>query len=467
MSKKHADLSPSSADRWSSCTASVGEGALNQEPDEGSEAARLGTCGHQILEDLLRNPSIDPQSYLDRVFTFWRHDELDSSGDGWYDEVLFDDPCPGAQILHTVLVTQELIDAVVTARNFVEERALLIGGTITAEQRVPIDHITAEDDAKGTSDVMIDAIESSDLFEVHDLKLGRRPVNAYKTIVPAHEDIITGEMVAEVVRPSLQMSMYASGALRLLREKKRQPKHVRLVIIQPFLNHVSEWFGTVEELEAACGWLSIKAEETRTNPVFSPSADNCLFCRASGNCEAQTRKVMEIAVEGFDEVENARAKPLNDVTLGDSFALIPLVTVWATAVSNKVRENLHNGVPVVRSDGLSYKLVEGKMGAREWADAALAEAELKRMRLKDTVIYKRKLLSPTDAEKLAKVKKPKKGEAPQAPVLGKTQWNKLQSFITQERTQPAVALQTDPRPALTSRDDGFDEVYPADNSDLF
>lgn len=451
MTKKHAVLSPSSAHRWSSCTASVGAAAANLEPDEGSDAARLGTCGHQILEDLLTDPTRDPQSFLGREF--W----IEARNEHWREDWPFVDVSPE----HVIVVDQALIDAVVTARNFVVEQATMMGGTIVPEQRVPIGHITGEDDAHGTSDVVIVTDET---VAILDLKLGRRRVDAYEVLTPAHEDIITGETVPEVVRPNLQLAMYALGVLKA---SGRSPKRVRLGIVQPFLSHVSEWAGTVEELMRVGAWLSEKADETRTNPVFAPSADNCLYCRASGNCAAQTAAVAAAALEGFDDVETARPRSPADLTLGDSYALVPLVQVWARAVEDRVREHLTGGLPVVRSDGISYKLVEGKMGARSWTDEEEAEEALKRMRLKAEQMYTRKVISPTQAEKLAKVKKAKKGEEPPPPVIGKTQWNRLQALITQERGQPAIALSTDPRPALAPATEGFEDVPPADNSDLF
>lgn len=466
MSKLHAVLSPSSAHRWSSCTASVGASALNTEPDEGSDAARLGTCGHQILEDLLRDETLDPQSFLGREFIFWSHPESESFGDGWYSQ-LFDgngepfDPC--LEVLHTVTVDQALIDAVVTARNFVLEQAELNGATIIPEMRVPIGHITGEDGAKGTSDVTF--IAGDTVWQL-DLKLGRRRVDAYEIVTPAGEDLITGAPIDEVVRPNLQLALYALGTIEELRGQ-HEFKFVRLVILQPFLNHVSEWSGTVEELMQVGAWLSEKAEETRTHPVFKPDADNCLYCRASGRCEAQTALVMTTALEGFDDVETATVRKPSDLTLGDHYALIPLINVWAKAVTERVGEALRAGEPVVRSDGLFYKLVEGKMGARTWTSEEEAEEALRRMRLKSEQMYNRSVISPTQAEKLAKAKKPKKGEEATPPVLGPTQWNRLQSLITQERGQPSVALSTDPRPAIAPATDGFEDVPPADNSDLF
>lgn len=448
---QHAILSPSSAARWATCTASVGASAGIVVPDEGSEASRLGTCGHQILEDMLNDRGVDPQVFLDREFWF------KGNRSGWPEDLDIVEP------EHRVLVDQELIDAVVTAYGYVVEQAELLGGRIVAEQRVPIGHITGEQGAMGTSDVVL---EAGDTLVVMDLKLGRRRVDAYDVLQPADTDLITGEMITEVRRPNLQLSMYALGVLAT-KDSDHGFKNVRLLILQPFLNHVSEWSGSVDELKEVAEFLREAAHATRENPQFVPSKKACQWCRASGNCDAQTRMVLKAAVEGFEDVQTARPVTPQSVGLGDSYALLPLVQAWMKAVEERVREELRAGNPVLRADGQGYKLVEGRMAPRQWRDEAEAEETLRRMRLKDAQIFKRKLISPTDAEKLAKVKKPKKGEVAEKPALGTRQWNNLLPLISQERGQPVVALLSDPRPAVAQASEGFEDQPPADNSDLF
>ena len=409
----------------------------------------MGTCGHQMLEDLLNNPALDLQTYLGREFFFA------GNGGGWADEVKISDPD------HIVEVTQELIDAVLTAHRFVVEQAALIGGEVRAEMRVPIDHITGEEDAKGTSDVIITA---GDLVWVCDLKLGRKRVTAYDVITPAGTDIITGEPTPEVVRPNLQMSMYALGTMKAYAPRKFT--QVRLTILQPFLNSVSEWSGTVEEVEEVGRWLSDKAAETRSNPTFVPSAENCHFCRASGNCQAQTEFVLKTTLDGFEDAEPVVREP-KSVDLGQAYAVVPLVKKWCEAVEARVRQALEDGEPVVRADGIGYKLVAGRKGDRKWVDEGEVEAYLKTMRIGEDNIYRRRLISPSDAEKLAKAPKVKKGEEAKPPLIGATRWKRLQELITQSEGAPAIAIETDPRPALPSKTAGFDDVPPADNSDLF
>lgn len=448
----HARLSPSSASRWAVCTASAA--AQDGVPNEGSDASRYGTAGHQMLEDALlaynAGTPLDLQTYLGRRMAF------PARGARWVESFadLDDSKTPA------VLVDQPLIDAAQSVVDHVIDLHTLVGGELYPEQRLPIDHITGEEGACGTSDVVL---RYGDVLHISDAKFGRGRVEAFDVMVPAHEDIVTGAYVPEVVRPNLQLALYALGALR--EHGREGVKHIKLTILQPFLHHVGEWSGTVEELEEVGRFLSHQAEETRTNPQFVPSVDACHFCRASGNCKAQTEMVASIALEGFGDEAQVRQVP--EMELGQAYALLQLVYDWAKAIEQRTFDALQAGKPVVRADGVAYKLVEGRKGDRAWADPVEAEAALKKMRLKDDQMYTRKLVSPAAAEKLAKAPKARKGEEPVAPVLGPTQWKRLQTLITQGDGKPAVALQTDPRPALPSMLSGFEDVPPADNSDLF
>lgn len=452
----HAKLSPSSADRWTSCTASIN--AQEGIPNTNSDASRNGTCCHQIQEECLISGA-DPQTYLGRVMEFW-HDQ-DESGEAWTPLVI------RTNITGTVKVTQEMVDAVVSAVNFVNQRVLLTGGILEVEQRMPIGHFTGEDGATGMSDVTL-LIPQTKTLCIADSKFGRAKVLAYEITTPAHQDIITNAEVPERVRANLQMACYALGAL-----EKYQLfyafEHVTMTIIQPMINHVSEYSCTVAELLEVQEFLRTKANETRTNPVFVPNADNCHFCRASGNCKTQTEAVFSAAVAGFGDIDTAAPAPIRENALGSLYAAIPMIADWCKAVEARVYSNLQQGIPVVRNDGLAYKLVEGKKSARAWADAEDAEAKLISMRIPRDAIYEKVFISPTTAEKLAKVKAPKKGQPPPpAPVIGPTQWVRIQALIAQGQGKPAVALQTDPRPAIAQAATGFEDVPDAvANSDLF
>ena len=460
MGAYHAKLSPSSADRWTSCTASVG--AQEGLPNEGSEAARLGTVCHQICEDVL-TLGADPQNYLGLPMLFWYRDEDAAYGETWSIDPAWDDfPLTSATVQHRVVVTQEMVDAVVSATEYVKGQHALFGGQLYAEQQVPIGHFTGEPDARGTTDVVM---LSGTGIHVMDFKFGRHKVHAYEVVTPAHPDIITGETVPEVRRPNLQMACYALGALE--KYKGQEFTYVTLTIAQPFIGHVSECTFSIEELLAVRDFLVAKAEETRTRPQFVPSSANCHFCRASGNCAAQTKAVVDAALDGFDDVSTASVKKPSDETLGTLYAVIPLVQNWCKAVEARVRDSLQQGRPVLRNDGLSYKLVEGRSSARQWKDPAAVETAFKQLGLADELVYAKALISPATAEKLAKAPRVKKGETPVTPAISPAQWVELQGLITQGQCQPAIALETDPRPSIADATDGFEDVPPADNSDLF
>jgi hypothetical protein len=145
MGSYHARLSPSGAYRWTECTASPG--ASDGLPNDGSEAARVGTCCHQIQEECLLNPDRDLMSYLGRVMDFY--------ADG--PEVWRDDPTPRCdnQLQHSVEVTEEMLDAVASALAFITEQVELLGGHLLVEQRVPIGQFTGEEGATGSADVII------------------------------------------------------------------------------------------------------------------------------------------------------------------------------------------------------------------------------------------------------------------------------------------------------------------------
>ena len=177
MGSYHAKLSPSSAHRWSSCTASPS--ASEGLPNEGSEVARYGTCGHQIHAECLEF-GYEPQEYLGRVMNFYA-----AGGEDWSDVAT-----PGMVVQHTVTVDQALIDAVATCLKYVTEVHALVGGEMHVEQRVPIGQFTGEYDedgtpAGGTSDV---TIISKPVMRVCDVKLGRKKVDDGALLLIAKND---------------------------------------------------------------------------------------------------------------------------------------------------------------------------------------------------------------------------------------------------------------------------------------
>lgn len=477
LSGYHARKPPSSAPRWGGregCTASIN--AQDGYPRSGNGASRTGTCGHQMCAEMLLHPDTDPQSYLGMEMVFWVHPESDCSGEDWRGRFsIMADPC--VEIIATHTVDQELIDLCMVHVEYVRERVALTGATMYVENSVPIDHITGEVGATGSCDVALVYVKETAGFnikyggyraekrviEIIDLKLGRMPVLAYDVVTPVHTDIITGAVVPEVVEPYEQLAMYASGMIRKLGIGFED---VILTISQPPLKSVSQWSGTVAQLQDTIDRLSHRAIECDLNPTFRPSASNCHFCRASGNCAAQTEVVIGQALVGFDDVGPVAPAPVHERRLGDLFAALPMVQDWCSAVMDRTRAALTAGEAVVRSDGLSYKLVKGKAGARKWVDEGKVVQAIAENGIPVWPMYESKLVSPTTAEKFAAPKKAKEGERPLSPAIAPDHWTKLQELIIQVEGQPTIVLETDPRPPL-SMTAGFDDVPDQPNSDLF
>ena len=448
----HAKLSPSSAKRWTDCTASIA--AQEGLSDNGSEAARLGTCAHQLSAECLAENS-DPQDYLGDKMVFWKKQD-GKTGEDW--AALTFEPA-----VAEVIVTQEMIDACATYINFVREQVELSGATLYVEQRVPIGHITGEyDDGKpagGTSDVVMTAGRT---LTTVDAKFGRQKVMAYDVIAPAGTDIISGEATPEVVQINLQLAFYLLGSLE---KYPGDYETVKAIIVQPFLNHVSEYSCTVAELLKVGQWLKERAEVTRTAPVFAPSQDNCHFCKARMTCKARESIVLSTTLVGFDDIDLAQPAPVRVNQLGSLYEKVGMIQGWCKDVLVRVFDELSAGNPVMRNDGLQYKLVVGKKGNRAFDDEAEAEKLLKSFRLKFDDMYTSTLISPAAAEKLAKVKK----GAKEPPAISAKQWLKLSEQITQSEGSPTVALETDPRPAIARAALGFDDVTEdaVDCADLF
>lgn len=447
----HARLSPSSSARWTTCTASPS--ACDGVARSGGNAdSRFGTTGHQILEEVLTDPSRDLMSYLGRKMVFWVHPESESSGEDWEDQIGVS-PDPNLEFVDEVEVTEDMLDGVAKALDYIQQQHALLGGDLMAEQSVPIGQFTGEPGATGSADVIL---LTPPVVRIKDLKMGRHRVYASEVTRPEGTCPITGEHQPEIRQPNLQLVCYALGALWLY-DLFGEFTHVTLTILQPMIGHTDEYTLTIDELREWEQFLRQKAEETRTNPVFRPSADACHYCPRSGNCEAQTAAVFAAATDGFDDAGVPQVASVRDVGLGSRYALLPMIRSWCDATEERVRAKLLAGEPVVRDDGLSYKLIEGRATRRTWTDEDGALLTLHDA-AGDRAYQPRKVISPTMAEALSKSKRVKKGDPKIPPVITAEQWSALQPLITQGQAKPTIVLETDPNPPIAKSADGFDEV---------
>ena len=369
----HALLSPSSAARWMCCPGSV---ALTKDlPDTSSDFADEGTVAYEVAARCLQG-GVDAASHIG-----W---EITVNGKSWK-------------------VDAEMARFVQTYVDYVRGVVSATGGELLVEQRLPIGFLTGEDDAHGTSDVVI--LAPGELIVV-DLKYGR------------------GVAVDAEENPQLQIyALAAMDEFSLVHDFSQ----VRMVIHQPRLGAVSEWVQTVADLDDFAMEVREAAAITRApNALLNPTEKGCKFCKAKATCPALREEVEEL-------LTGVRAGPDTAAEmLSTALAKADLVEGWLKAVRAEVEARLLAGQPIP-----GFKLVQGKKGARDWSDKAQAEQLLKTFRLKVEEMYDLKLISPTSAEKLAK-----------AEVIGPRQWSKAQALITQAEGRPSVAPESDKRPAL-------------------
>lgn len=354
-------------------------------PDESSVYANEGTMAHELAAGHLSEG--------------WRLE--DCIGESWR----FEDGTG-------TVVSKDTVDHVLAYCARVREDAE--GGVLCVEQRLSIEHITGEPEAKGTSDVVI--IKPGELIVI-DLKFGM------------------GEQV--YAEDNEQLYMYAASAMHAF-EMIYDFDKVTVVIDQPRLNHRDSHTVTVDALRDFVEKVMVAVQrvddEVRREPgglreYLVPGDKQCRFCRAKSTCPAMRATVHElVASPGAAPGDFSDVIPV-DETVGDNYlsmamSSVDLVEHWCKAVRAEVERRLIAGKKV---DG--FKLVKGKRGPRQWSDEAAAEARMKAMRLKVSEMYKMTVISPTQADKL----------------LG-PKYQKVVDLVTQSDGKLSVAPVTDPRP---------------------
>lgn len=481
----HAALGPSSAHRWRKCTASAF--ASRGKPNDGNDASRMGTACHGVVAECLLH-NLQPAEFLNRKFLFC----ADVFGKRFED---FAERINIAQfglvVQHTLLIDDDMVRYCESYVDFIREQHRLLGGELLVEQRVPIGHITGEGywvdangdevdqgtpgavwkSAGGTSDVILLA---PPLIAVFDAKFGRNRVNAYEIVKPALPNPITNEMEEPVYAPNDQLALYAGGALHE-HELFADFDTVKMIIVQPPLDHVSEFTMPVAGLRTHLDQVKVDAEATRTNRKFV-AGDHCTYCPARISCTARDEAVAKIALDGFvdmgaaEQIAQARPRQYQGNAIGALLEMLPMVRSWCDDITTRAYNTLNTGGDVFGADGTGYKLVQGRQGRRMWKDTDEAEAVLKKMRLRHEEMYDYSIISPTSADKLAHPKARRGQQAPE-PVIGKNQWIKLERLI--ERSDPSVSIapSSDPRPAyqpaITGFDDATNSPTPVDAVDLF
>lgn len=424
MSTGHALLSPSGADRWMLCPGSV---AMTADlPDTSNIYGDEGTAAHFLASEALTACST--------AHAFTGEDiVVEDTG------ARFLSP-NGAYVTGSRSFTID-DDMARHVQKYIDLVLDLAGeGELHVEQRLPIGHITGEEDAHGTSDAVV--IRDNELIVV-DLKYG-----------------MGNRVDADNNR---QLMLYALGALEEF-GMVYDIQQVRLVISQPRLDHVSEWLVALPALLEFAGDAMGAAKAATLAHKFAgnwrgntdaaylvPGEAQCKWCKAKATCPALASFVQAATGCDFDDLCASNPEQFNaPETVGKSLRAVSLIEDWCKAVRAKGEALLfehNNSAEIIAA--LGWKLVQGKKGNRAWRNAEEAEELLKKMRVQHDKMYDYKLISPTTAEKLAK-----------SDVIGPRQWPKVEAMITQSPGKPSVAPESDKRPALeiAPTADAFDDV---------
>ena len=423
MTKRHYELGPSAAPAWSRCAAKPArERGL---PNPANEFTNWGTVAHDLSERTLCDTDFVPLSMRGSRAT------VDELGNVSY-----------SLTTGSIEVDDEMLACVDTYVAYVRS----IPGDLLVEQRVPIDHVTGEPGGSGTADAIV--LADTEMVVI-DLKGGMGvKVDAFEGGDESF-DLLTGEITRDVL-PNYQAALYAEGALREFGWMGNFT-HVRIVIVQPRLNHISEHRITVDELRMHMDHLRERAEATRDpQAVATPGDKQCRFCRAKATCPELQQHVIKQAIAGFPDLsEPVTTTDVREIDLSKAMAIAPLLEDWIKAVRAEVERRLFAGEPV---DG--FKLVQGRRGARQWASEEDATVMLRqKFKLKVEDAFNMKLISPTQAQALLEKQHPR-------------QWAKLADHIVQPAGKPSVARSTDKRPALAvlAASDVFDDLTAADGA---
>jgi len=416
MPGQHARLSPSGSHRWLTCAGSIVlESAF---PNNSNEWSDSGTAMHALASIHLVEGGYATEAIGQQV----KVSDVD------------------VEPVRTVLFTQEHAE---TVNDYIDTiRALTVDRELHVEQRVEFSEYVGVPDQFGTMDAQwLVPLEDPTTHElcICDLKTGFR-------FVP--------------IEGNTQLMLYALGCLSRY-ELSHDIRSIRLMIYQPQHGGMRESVITIEELmvfakdahDAAQFVESATAEHghvpiedwntTYLNP--DPNEDDCAFCRAMSTCPAKRAKMERVVGECFEWIDEQQGGfsneirqtvtdyPVDDLALAMKCA--GEMEDFIKAVRAETERRLLLGRPV---EGFGLEL--GREGARNWKDEEAAKTYLRKtMRLPIEKAFHLKLISPTDAEKLAGYKQGKKVAKPkEPPVISDRQWKGMQANIVRSKPVPSV-----------------------------
>lgn len=401
MPDKHAILSPSAAHRWLHCTPAPRVEAEFSETT--SEYAEEGRLAHSVCELAAKKKFtvMNNRTYNSRLKKL-------KADPKWDDEMLS------------------------TAATYVEhltEHAMRFEHAPYVALEVQVDITDYAPEAFGTCDcVMI----GGDELIITDYKHGKGvPVSA---------------------QDNPQMLLYALGALKLYRPIYGDMiRRVSTYIDQPRLGSYDGASMTVEELLAWGESIKPKAAAAFMGTGEFAPGEWCRFCRAKAKCRARANQ--NTALEDFKdciplgrsipmqaEYDATGFKPSNCLTDEEIGALLVRaegLVAWYNDLKEYALAACLNGKTIP-----GWKAVEGR-STRAWTDQDAALEALMAGGVEEAIIYDRVPKTLAQLEK----------------VIGKQRFGELVGgMITKSPGKPALAAESDKRPAYNGAAADFSEV---------
>lgn len=389
----HAKLAPSSSARWLRCHASAYWSA-RLPAGAASAYAQEGTWAHLLAERMLTGAE-------GSWFTSSEVSDIVKAG---FDPESFKLP---------VSLYVDYVRA--------------IPGTLMTEHALFIGPVTGEDGATGTADAVI---IDGDTLHICDLKYG------------------AGVKVS--AENNSQLLIYAGATISEF-DWLYEFKKICLHIIQPRLDNISKWELSRADFDALINEIKFSAArcftvmtdpEVPSSDEYAPGEIACRWCPFKAKCGALARFSLTLA--GL-ELRSTLKPALDGSAVSEILKNSDLIKNWLESVAELACGALLSGEKIP-----GYKVVTGRPGNREWTDADAAEKMLKGWKVPAEARYVKKLITPTAAEKLLKMK-----------TITDDQWAELSALVYRAPGKPTLALESDKRPAITSKPSAED--YPDEN----
>lgn len=333
---EHALLSASSSHRWLKCTPSA-----NLEKDfkeETSAFAEEGTAAHELCEYKVKK-------YIKQKIKKPKNELISQEMEDYTDVYLY--------------YAKELINK---AKEKCKDPVVLVEQKLDFSEFVP--------EGFGTGDLVI---VQDNVLHIVDFKYGM------------------GVLVSAERNP--QMFLYALGALNIF-DSLYDIKNVKMTIIQPRLNNISDYEISVEEL---LKWADTELKEKadmafKGEGEFVPG-DHCRFCRVKAICRARADYLMSIA-----RMEFKKPELLTEEEIAEVLVKADELSKWANDIyAYAQNESITQGVK-----WHGFKLVEGRANRKYVSDEKVSKAAIE---AGFTDIYKNTLIGISEMEKLMGKKK--------------------------------------------------------------